>query len=225
VTAAQHAGFVLTTTPEPPVGALVRSSLGLSPVSPRDALASPRGVRGWVRTRLLRHELRIDSPLSPADAAARLGRALTPRRRASPFSMGGPPGGAEAAYSGSVAQWRVSASYLGGYNNSWRWSFDGAIYTSPGGSTLAGTVGPVAFIPVFSAVWAGFVSLFLVGGLVGEVSALVQHKGFAALAVLVIPAVMMCGFVAMTEFGARAAASGWSRMEQRLRAVLEAPAN
>jgi len=78
-------------------------------------------------------------------------------------------------------------------------------------------------VPIFSAAWLGFVSLFFLGGLIGFVANLASGHGFSLLPFVLIPAVMIVFFFALTEFGARTSASEWQRMDRWLRSLLEVP--
>jgi ascorbate-specific PTS system EIIC-type component UlaA len=109
--------------------------------------------------------------------------------------------------------------------NSWRYEFLGGIAVSGPGCWLTGTVGPAAVIPIFSALWLGFVSLFFIGGSIGLLSDAVTGRGFALLPFVLIPGFMIVGFVVLTEVAARSAAREWERMDQWLRALLEVPEN
>ncbi len=222
VTAARHAGFVVTITPEPSLRSLAAAHLGMSTARTGATAARPRGIRGWVATRMLRHPLRVESPLPPAEAIARLTGALTPRTRASTLGFGarGAPG---SRFTGSVMNWSVRAAYQGGMQNSWTWTFEGGIYTEEPGSVLLGTVGPQAMIPVIGVAVVGFVSLFALGAIAAGVTQLATGHPPVGLAFALIPLCMLGIFVGITEIGSRLAAGDWARMEERLFEVLGAP--
>lgn len=107
--------------------------------------------------------------------------------------------------------------------NSWRVEFEGTIFQDGTGTKLAGTLGPIAFVPVFSAVWFGAVCLFFFGGLIGFFSDLLTRHGSFPAAFVLIPMAMLLFFVAITEFGARAARREWTGMEEWLRTLLDVP--
>ena len=107
--------------------------------------------------------------------------------------------------------------------NSWRYEFTGAITVNGPGGWLSGTVGPPVFIPAFSALWFGLVSIFFIGGTIGFLTDAVSGHGFGLLPFVLIPAVMLGAFVIITEMGARISAKEWERMEQWLRLLLDVP--
>jgi hypothetical protein len=86
-----------------------------------------------------------------------------------------------------------------------------------------GTVGPPAFIPAFSALWLGFVSVFFIGGSIGFLTDALTGHGFGLLPFVLIPALMLGMFIVITEMGARISAKEWERMEQWLRLLLDGP--
>ena len=178
-----------------------------------------RPLRHWVRTRLLREPYALWSPLPPWEVTRRLAGNLAPERQFSLGFSGRAPG-----FRGSATERSVRMSNRGAMgNNSWRFVFDGAAVPGPPGTWLTGTVGPVSFAPVFSAVWCTGVGLFLVAGLVGTVSDLVSGKGFGLLPLLLVPLVMLTFFVVITEVGARYAMAEWNGMDRWLRWLLEVP--
>lgn len=107
--------------------------------------------------------------------------------------------------------------------NSWRFVFEGTIYQDGAGTRLAGTLGPNAFIPVFSAIWIGFVSLFLIVGFVGFVSNLATGHGASLAPFVLIPLLMLTMFVGISEVGTRSARLEWHAMERWLRTLIEVP--
>jgi hypothetical protein len=221
--AARHAGFTLTATPEPPLRVLAAAQLGLSSVRLRTPMARPSGIRSWVQSRLLRHQLRLDSALAPTEAVDRLARALTPRATGPQFAFGRARAPVS-PYTGTITRWSVRAAYIGAMSNSWAWTFEGGVYADEHGCALLGTVGPPGFTPVFSALWAGFVSLFLAGAVITGAVQLAEGHAPVGFAVALIPSVMLGILFGVTEFASRAATGDWERMEARLRSVLEAPA-
>ena len=150
---------------------------------------------------------------------ARLSTNLAPDRT---FSLGFR--GQDASYRGTVTGWSVRMSAVSGLQrNSWRSVFEGGIYSEERGTWLIGTTGPVTFVPVFSAIWFGFVSLFFVGGLVGlVVDASTGHATVAPQFVL-IPLAMMAFFVVLTEFASSSAHREWVGMDLWVRKLLEVP--
>jgi ascorbate-specific PTS system EIIC-type component UlaA len=106
--------------------------------------------------------------------------------------------------------------------NSWRLRFQGQIVADGAGTRLTGTLGPNGFIPVFSAIWLGFVSLFFLGGLIGLFSDLAGgHNAISLLPFVLVPAAMIAGFFAITEIGTRLARAEWAMMDHWLRQLLE----
>jgi hypothetical protein len=222
ITAAQHAGFIVATTPEPTLWRLASAQFGLQARGDHGAYGVTRAVlpkghlRAWISTRLLRHEVRIWSPLPPRQAIARLHDQLSaPRTYPFGWARAGSP------YTGWVTQWNVRASYASGSNNSWRWIFVGAVYADDSGTWLIGMVGPSSFVPAFSVLWCGVVGIVGVLGAVVTITDLVTRHSTEGLPILLIPLAMLVFFGVLTEFASRLAASGWDRLEQRLRALLE----
>jgi hypothetical protein len=220
--AARHAGFSVSVG-QPKGGFRLRDSLP----APARADAQTPGpspgllarIRWWVRTRLLRRPYAFWSPLPSEEVATRLSRNLAPERQ---FSLGF--GGPGMAYRGTVSGWSVHLSARGtGQGNSWRTVFDGGIVAGEQGSWLTGSIGPVAFVPVFSCIWLGLVSLFFVIGVIGLLSDLSTGRGASFLPFVLIPAGMMAFFFVMTEFGSRTSQNEWEKMDLWLRRLLEVP--
>jgi hypothetical protein len=65
--------------------------------------------------------------------------------------------------------------------------------------------------------------LFFVGGTIGFFSDLASGHGASLLPFVLIPAVMIVMFFAITEFGSRSALSEWANMDRWLRDLLEVP--
>jgi hypothetical protein len=222
MSAARFVGFSIS---EAPSGSrtgfreLLPSPLPASGTTPSSGAL--RRARHWIRTRFLRRPYALWSPLTPQEMAERLARNLTPMRQ---FRFGFRRGGTP--YRGRVSGWYVSLfAGSAGQRNSWATSFEGNIAVNGPGSWLTGTIGPNAFVPVFSAIWLGFVFLFFLGGLIGFISDAVTGHGFSFLPFVLIPALMMSIFFAMIEFGARSAQNDWQRMDRWLRSLLEVPEN
>ena len=118
----------------------------------------------------------------------------------------------------------VQLGYVGPTRNSWRFVFEGRIVAEGSETRLTGTLGPIRFVAAFSAMWLGFVSLFFFGGLVGLFVELASGKdAVSVLPFVLIPAGMIIGFFALTEFASRSARAEWSIMERWLQQLLEAP--
>ncbi|MDA8366918.1 MAG: hypothetical protein M0Z62_08165 [Actinomycetota bacterium] len=172
-------------------------------------------VTGWIRSRLLRRQYALWTPLPPADAIERLRMHLAPTRMMS--WVGG------SIYTGKVSGWQVRLVCRSGLNNSWRWNFRGAVAVNGPGSWLVGTTGPLEVVAVFSAIWGGLASLFFVGGTIGLVSQLVSGHSPTALPAVLVPGAMIAFFVGMIEFAYRSAAHEWDMMDTWLRQLLQAP--
>lgn len=200
------------------------SNLGLFP-SKSQALApgvtqTTGKLRAWVKTRMLRHPFQLWTPLDAYETASKLSQNLAPLRQ---FSLGVLSPASQ--FRGSVSGWSLRLVATGQMRNSWRYEFLGGISVSGAGCWLTGTVGPPGFIPVFSAMWFGFVSLFFIGGSIGFLSDAVTGHGFGLLPFVLIPGVMLVGFMVLTEFAARSAAKEWEQTEQWLRLLLDVPEN
>ena len=208
VAAARSAGFNVSERSSTPV-----SSLYAGPTPPPSG-----GVRVWIRTRLGRVPYSLWSPLPPPEVAGRLAQNLAPFK---PFSFGFRQ---QERYQGTVSGSWVRLMCVGPMQgNSWRLVFEGTIVGDGLGTRLDGTLGPNRFVPVFSAIWVVFVSLFFVGGTIGFVSDLASGHGASLLPFVLIPAVMIVMFFAITEFGSRSARSEWANMDRWLRRLLEVP--
>ena len=176
------------------------------------------GARAWAGARLGRLPFSLWSPLPPEEVAARLAQNLTPFRQFG-FGLGRRP-----PYQGSVSGSWVQLGYVGPTRNSWRFVFEGRIVAEGSETRLTGTLGPIRFVAAFSAMWLGFVSLFFFGGLVGLFVELASGKdAVSVLPFVLIPAGMIIGFFALTEFASRSARAEWSIMERWLQQLLEAP--
>jgi hypothetical protein len=159
----------------------------------------------------------VDQP-ARAGFLARSARNLAPEET---FSFG--LASKEPVLRGSVSGRAVRLLAGSGGRNSWRLNFEGGIVVNGPGCWLTGMLGPSSFTPGFSALWLGFVSLFFLGGTVGFVTDLATGHGFALLPACLIPAVMLVGFFAITESGAKNAQSEWARTDLWLRSLLEVP--
>jgi hypothetical protein len=218
VTALRHAGVEPVESIAPRRGAVAAVFLGLPSVASRGSVNSARrGRRGparWLRSRLGRRDVRVESPLSPEVARQRLAVAIpTPRGRLSSLRSG---------YAGRLQGWHVSAwnRTMGQRNTVWR--FEGNLCSGPGEcSTLVGRVGPNPLFPIFVSVWVTVVLLILVGGSIGCIVS-VSRGTPAPWPAVFVPAAMLVPFVIVVETAYRTGAAGWDRLEQHLRAALEA---
>jgi hypothetical protein len=167
---------------------------------------------------MLTHPYSLWTPLAPQEALERLGNGITPTRV---WRLGfiDP----QTPYTGAVIGSAVRLAYDDGRRNSWRWTFQGDVVSTETGTWLVGTVGPHAFVPAFSAVWVGGVSLFLLFGTIGFVSDLVTNHGFGWWPLVLVPIGMLKFFVILTQFASRAAGREWRLMDDWLRDLLEVP--
>jgi hypothetical protein len=229
-TAAQHVGYSVTTTSELGLRVRIAAMHGFGIAPARDtAAATASGANGarraagqgwiriWVSTRMLRHEVRIGSPLPPNRAVDRLGNAIV--AATSMQKMGFRR--SNSPYTGTVSPRYVEASYFAG-NNSWRWIFRGAVYADGERSTLVGKVGPEPLLPVIMGIFFAGAALSFAGGLAFTVSQLVGGHSPAALPAVGIPPVVVAVLVLMNELGYRSARAGWLLLEARLRVALDA---
>ena len=164
---------------------------------------------------MLRHPLELPSSLVPDDALAVLRENVAP---IPVVSFGGIGGGT--TFKGRIVGSSVRLTQHSGNRNSWRFVFEGTVLPTTSGSLLKGTVGPVKFVPVFSAIWLGGVTLFLLGGVIGVFAVSVTGHGNAPWPLVLVPAAMFCFFFLLTEFAGRAAANEWASMEHWLRDLL-----
>jgi hypothetical protein len=216
VSTVRSAGFALMERTTTWVSSFTDVGMPSTPDSaPLGALGS---IRGWVRTRLLRQPYSLSSPLPPAEVALRLSQNLAPLRQ---FSLGF---GRTDPYQGTVDGWNVRMMKVGSMQrNSWRLVFEGVIVQNAMGSTVTGTLGPIGFVPVFSALWFGFVFLFFLIGTIGFISDLLSGHGSSFAPFVLIPLAMLIMFAGVTEFGARTARHEWAVMDAWLRVLLQVP--
>ena len=219
--------FVNVVDPDRLEAAALQGGFNLTKKTTTAALSSPDGapqtggrtlgetVVGWIRSRLLRRQYALWTPLSPAETVERLRVNLAPIRA---VSWGG-----GSIYTGKVSGWQVRLICRSGMNNSWRWDFQGSVAVNGPGCWLVGTTGPPGFVAVLSAIWGGLAALFFVGGTIGLVSQLVSGHSPTALPLVLIPGAMPVFFVGLTAFASRMAAHEWDMMDTWLRQLLQAP--
>ena len=172
-------------------------------------------VRRWVRQRMLRRPFELQSSLAPESALAVLRENVAP---IPVVSFGGISGGTP--FKGKIKGASVRLTKHSGNRNSWRLIFVGGVAPTETGSALRGTIGPMTFVPVFSAIWLGGVTLFLLGGVIGVITVSATGHGDAPWPLVPIPAAMLCFFFLLTEFAGRAASNEWASMSDWLEGLL-----
>jgi hypothetical protein len=169
----------------------------------------------WLRLRLLRRPFELASSLSADSALSVLSNNVAPISR---FSFGWGTGATP--YKGNISSFGVRLTNNSGTRNSWRFVFNGRVNPTKTGCLLAGSIGPAAFVFVFSAIWLSMATLFFVVGTIGFFTDLATGHGLALLPLMLVPAAMLVFFLGLTEWAGRIASDEWASMEQWLQELL-----